>query len=329
MDFTVVVLEGAYAASVAATVDILAAARAMERAAGVAVARVEVCAIDGGRGSGAGRSSRLSSGLSVGTSRLRVHAGNARSVWIVPGLGLETAAALDARLAQPDAVRTAGAIARHVARGGRVAAACSAVFLLERAGVLAGRRATTTWWLGRLLAERAAQCAVDTHAMVCADGPIVTAGAAFAQTDLMLHLLRERCGTRLVDRLARMLLLDGRQAQARYVVPELLANGDALIGQITARIEARLPEAPSVAELAASFGMSERTLSRQVRRATGHSTLALLHSIKARRAQTLLRSSRMSVEDIAAHVGYQDASTLRRLLNKVGGGTPLAYRAAR
>lgn len=324
MDFTVVVLEGAYAAAVAATVDILAAAQAMQRAAGLPVLRVEVGAVGGG-----GAATRLSSGLSIATAPLRVGAGNAGSVWIVPGLGLETAAALDARLARPDAQKAAKAIARHVARGGRVAAACSAVFLLHRAGVLDGRRATTTWWLGRLLAERAPRCAVDTHAMVCADGPVITAGAAFAQTDLMMHLLRERSGTRLVDRLARLLLLDGRQAQAKYVVPELLANGDALIGEITARIEARLPEAPSVAELAASFGMSERTLSRQVRRATGQSTLALLHSVKARRAQTLLRSSRMSVEDIASHVGYQDASTLRRLLKKVGGGSPLAYRGAR
>jgi transcriptional regulator GlxA family with amidase domain len=319
MAFTVIVLEGAYAAGVAATLDMLAAARGLERQAGVVPVRVRVCSVDGGEVG-------LSSRTSVQTSRLRALARHDRSTWVVPGLGLTTAAAVRARLARPDAVRLAKAIARHVARGGRVAASCSAVFLLQRAGVLAGRRATTTWWLGGLLAEAERRCAVDTNAMVCADGAVVTAGAAFAQTDLMLHLLREHGGARLADLLARVLLLDGRQAQAKYVAPELLANGDELVARITSRVEAGLPNAPGVAELAACLGMAERTLSRHVRRATGRSTIALVHSVKVRRAQTLLRTTRLSVEEVAAAVGYQDASTLRRLLKKLGGGPPLTYR---
>lgn len=108
--------------------------------------------------------------------------------------------------------------------------------------------------------------------MVCVDGPVITAGAAFAQTDLVLHLLRERGGARLADRVARMLLLDGRQVQARYVIPEPLANGDPLIARITAEIARSLPSPPSIAALAARLGASGRTLSRHVRRVTGHST---------------------------------------------------------
>jgi transcriptional regulator GlxA family with amidase domain len=252
-----------------------------------------------------------------------------RSTWVVPGLGVTSAAAVRARLARPDATKLSKAIARHVSRGGRVAASCTAVFLLQEAGVLAGRRATTTWWLGGLLAEMGKRCVVDTNAMVCADGPVVTAGAAFAQTDLMLHLLRERCGARLTELVARTLLLDGRQAQARFVAHEILANGDELVARVTSQIEAKLSNPPSVAELASNLGMSERTLSRHLRRATGRSTIALVHSVKVRRAQELLQSTRLSVEDVAAEVGYQDSGTLRRLLKKLGGGPPRSYRSSR
>ncbi|XXF79689.1 helix-turn-helix domain-containing protein [Myxococcaceae bacterium GXIMD 01537] len=318
MDFTLIVLEGAFSTSVAATLDMLRAARAL----GAESLRFEVCSVDGGE-------VRLSGRMGIETSRLRVMARNDRTTWVIPGLGTTHAAAVRARLAQPDAAKLAKAVARHVARGGRVAASCTAVFLLQQAGVLTYRRATTTWWLAGLLAEMEQRCVVDANAMVCADGPIVTAGAAFAQTDLMLHLLRERCGARLVDLLARTLLLDGRQAQAKFIAPELLANGDALIARITSEVEAHFPNPPSVAELASRLAMTERTLSRHVQRVTGRSTIALVHSVKVRRAQALLQSTRLSVEDVAAEVGYQDASTLRRLMKKLGGGSPRALRTTR
>lgn len=318
MSFTIIVLEGAFATSVAATLDMLRAARSL----GAKSLEFEVCSVDGGQ-------VPLTERVSLQTSRLRVLARDDVTTWVIPGLGMTNAAAVRARLGRPDAMKLSKAIARHVSRGGRVAASCTAVFLLQQAGVLVGRRATTTWWLAGLLTELEGQCRVDSNAMVCADGPIITAGAAFAQADLMLHLLRERCGARLVDLLARTMLLDGRQAQAKFIAPELLANGDALIARITSELEAHFPNPPGVAELASRLGMTERTLSRHVRRATGRSPLALVHSVKVRRAQALLQATHLSIDDVAAEVGYQDASTLRRLMKKLGGGSPRALRSAR
>ena len=52
--------------------------------------------------------------------------------------------------------------------------------------------------------------------MVCEDGPVLTAGAALAQSDLTLHLLRARFGAGLADAVGRVLLIDGRQAQAPF-----------------------------------------------------------------------------------------------------------------
>lgn len=114
-----------------------------------------------------------------------------------------------------------------------------------------------------------------------------------------------------------MLLIDGRQAQAPFIVSEMLANGDELVAKLSARLEAALPKTLSVAELAREFCMSERTLSRHIHRVTGKSTLALVQSIRLRRARTLLETRRMTVEQVSAAVGYQDATALRRLMKKV------------
>jgi len=319
-DFTVLVLEGAYPTSVAVTVDMLTAAAALAPRVRAAVPRWRLCSIDGG-------CVPLQSGLSVATAKLPARRGRDASTWVLPGMGVEQSSALVPRLERADAVQLAAALAKHVRSGGRVAASCSSVFLLQAAGVLAGRCVTTTWWLAPWLKRLDAGILVDADRMVCADGPVVTAGAAFAQTDLMLHLLREQFGSALAEAVARTLLIDGRQAQAPFMVPEVLANGDALVARLAARIDKALPNAPSVAALAQECCMTERTLARHLQRVTGKGPLALLQSVKLRRARSLLESSRMTVEQVAEAVGYQDATALRRMMKRVAGANPSRYRA--
>lgn len=231
-------------------------------------------------------------------------------------------------LESDDAAQAVKALGRHVKSGGQAAASCSAVFLLNAAGLLEGRRATTSWWYAPLLARMAPGCTVDADRMVCADGPVVTAGAAFAQTDLMLHLLRERCGVALADAIARVLLIDGREAQAPFAVPALMANGNELVRQITRRIEASLPRPPSVTALAGELAMSSRTLARHVRAATGRGPLALVQAVRLNRARQLIESSRLTIAQVAERVGYEDATALRRLMRKSAGATPSRFRAS-
>lgn len=318
-DFTVLTLEGAYSTSVAATLGILGAAKNLAPRLGVAPPTWELFSMEGG-------TLALQDGFSTSTSRLPRRSPTDKSVWIVPGLGLDSPKAIKQRFELADACSAAAAVRGHARAGGVVAASCSGVFLLQAAGLLNGKRATTAWWLAPELKRLEPGCHVDADRMVCADGAIVTAGAAFAQTDLMLHLLRAHCGNALADAVSRVLLIDGRQAQAPFIVPEAFSNGDDLIGRLAARVEAALPDLPKIGELAQAFCMSERTLSRHVKRVTGKSTLALLQSVKQRRARALLESSRMTVEQVAAAVGYQDATALRRLMRRVAGANPSRFR---
>jgi len=318
-DFTVLVLPGAFAASVAVTLDVLRAAAALAPRLKLARPGWRVLSPSGG-------AVPLSSGMCVDSAALPRRQRADASTWIIPGLGLDNTQALADGLAGADAQRAIQAVTAHAARGGRVAASCSAVFLLQAAGLLAGRRVTTSWWMAAELRRLEPRCTVDADRMVCADGPVSTAGAAFAQTDLMLHLLRTQFGAGLADAVGRILLIDGRQAQAPFVLPAMLSNGNALVARLMARIESALPHPPSVQALAGEFAMSQRTLSRRVREATGQSTLALVQSVRLNRARMLIESSRMSIEQVAGQVGYEDATALRRLMRKSAGANPSRYR---
>lgn len=318
-DFTVLALSGAYASSVAATLDVL-------RAASLLAPRMRLPRPTWRVLSPSGTSVPLSGGMHIDAAALPLRSRADAATWIVPGLGIEDADALATRLTHADAQHAIRAVAAHAARGGRIGASCSAVFLLQAAGLLADRRVTTSWWLASELQRIEPRCSIDADRMVCADGPLSTAGAAFAQTDLMLHLLRMQFGVSLADAVARVLLIDARQAQAHYVMPTMLSNGNALIAKLVARIEASLPHPPSVETLADEFAMSQRTLSRHVRDATGKSTLALVQSVRLHRARMLIESTRMSIERIAGQVGYEDATALRRLMRKAAGANPSRYR---
>ena len=144
----------------------------------------------------------------------------------------------------------------------------------------------------------------------------------------MLYLLRKRFGTRVADGVSRVLLLHERSEQAQFVVPSMLASGDALVTRLTQRVESSLPAVPLVPELAKELCVSERTLGRYVRRATGMGTSDMIQSIRLHRARSLLQNSRMSIDQIAAAVGYQDATALRRLMRKIGGATPRQFRSS-
>jgi transcriptional regulator GlxA family with amidase domain len=320
-DFTVLVVPGAWSSSVGVTLDILSASTALANRLKIPRPKWRVMSPTGGR-------VPLSGGLYLVAGAIPLRSRTDFSTWIVPGLGVDQPAALVARLESDDAQRAIASVRRHAARGGKVAASCSAVFLLQGAGLLRERRVTTSWWLAPELRRIEPRCRVDADRMVCADGPISTAGAALAQIDLMLHLLRTQFGAALAEAVSRVLLIDGRQAQAPFVLPSLQSNGNALIGRITRRIESSLPKVPSMPMLAKEFAMSPRTLARHVRAATGRGALALLQSVRLSRARMLIETTRLRIEQIALQVGYEDASALRRLTRRAAGTVPSKFRSS-
>jgi transcriptional regulator GlxA family with amidase domain len=320
-DFEVLVVDGTNPTGVSMTRDIFDAARIFAERAGQAAPTVSFHSPAGGL-------VRLQGGLSIATKRLPSSPAQRAPVLLVPGIWVEKPSQLRERLQRDDCRQAIRYIARRAAAGATIAASCSAVFLLHAAGVLEGRHATTTWWLAPELSRNASGTIVDGSRILCVDGPVITAGAAFAQSDVILYLLRQRFGANLADGVARVLLLQERAESAQFIVPSMLASGDALVTKLTKRVEAALPDVPSVAELARELCISERTLGRRVRHATGMGTNAMIQNVRLHRARTLLRTSRMSVDQVAAAVGYSDTTALRRLMRKAIGTTPGRVRAA-
>lgn len=88
-----------------------------------------------------------------------------------------------------------------------------------------------------------------------------------------------------------------------------------------------LAEGPSLAQLAARLGLSERHLRRLCLGLTGQSAHALVETVRLREACRLLAYTRMQVQEVGYATGFDDPSYFARAFQRGMGLTPSAYRA--
>ncbi len=108
-------------------------------------------------------------------------------------------------------------IRRAAARSRRVTSVCTGAFLLARAGLLDGRRATTHWAACDALGRTYPSIEVDPDPIFVRDGNVYTSAGVTAGIDLALALVEEDLGPQAALQVARSLVLfvrrPGGQAQ--------------------------------------------------------------------------------------------------------------------
>jgi len=234
---------------------------------------------------------------------------------VVPALSAKMAEQLLPALERPDAIDAMASLRAWHAGGSGVAAACVGTFLLAEAGLLDGRAATTSWWLGPLFRERYPQVRLDESRMVVASGNVVTAGAAMGHLDLALWLIRQ-ASPDLAALVARYLLVDARPSQAPFIIPDHLARADPLVERFERWSRTRLAQGFSLDAAADALATSKRTLQRRLEAVLGKSPLSYFQDLRVERALHLLRTGHLDIEAIATEVGYANGATLRTLLRQ-------------
>jgi transcriptional regulator GlxA family with amidase domain len=248
-------------------------------------------------------------------------------VVVVPALGAKTPDTIDGALERRDVKEVCAVIREWSTAGTKVTAACTGTFVLGQSGLLDGRTATTTWWLGPHFRARFPSATLDESRMIVESRGVITAGTALAHVDLALYLVRRKSPA-LASAVARHLLYDERPSQAPYVMPDYLAHADPLVSKFEAFASAHLGSF-SMAHAARAVGASERTLERRVRGVLGKTPLSYVRDLRVERAVFALRTTDDSLEAIAESVGYSDAVTLRSLLREKTGKGVRELRAAR
>ena len=216
------------------------------------------------------------------------------------------------------------------ARGAWVMSICSGAYALARAGLLDGRRCTTHWHYSQDLANRYPAAVVDENVLYVQDGTIITSAGTAAGIDACLHLVRVELGASVAAAIARDMVVpphrDGGQAQ--FIDRPMPRCGSAPMEELLRWMVEHLDEEHSVNELAARLHMSPRTFARRFRAETGTTPAAWLNSQRVLRAQELLESTELNIDEIAREAGFGHSVLLRHHFTKVLDTSPQSYRRA-
>jgi transcriptional regulator GlxA family with amidase domain len=201
--------------------------------------------------------------------------------------------------------------------------------LLAEAGVLDGGSATTSWWLAPAFRARYPAVKLIEDELVVASDRAITAGAALAQIDLALYVVRRFAGAELAHAVARYLIVDdARSAQSPFVLISHLTRNDRVVTKAEAILRADLTRALDIDKLAQEVGVTPRTLQRHFMAATGLPPASFLRRLRLDVAAGLLRSTTDPIATIAARVGYDDERAFRRAFTKDMQASPSRYRRA-
>ena len=289
-------------------------ARARRRAAGVRGYEVSVLSPDGAP-------VRCSSGLRITPDADLEHAPAPLDTLIVPG-------GWGYREAQEDE-RLIAWIAQSAAASRRTVSVCTGAFLLARAGLLAGRRATTHWASAEALASAHPEIEVDPDPIFIRDGSLWTSAGVTAGMDLALALVEEDHDRELALTIARHLVLFLRRPGSQSQFSAALGSQQPAREPLR-EIQRAVLEEPAgehtVEAMAERAHMSARHFARAFRAETGVTPARYVERVRLEAARRLLEDTSEPIEVLAAQAGFPSAETMRRAFIRALGVSPVEYR---
>lgn len=239
---------------------------------------------------------------------------------VVGGLHAHEAAEDPALLAE---IRRAGL------RADRVVGLCTGAFILGGAGLLNGKRATTHWAFGHLLAARHPEVSVDTDPIFIGDGNTWTSAGITASLDLLLSLVGEDLGAEAARDVARYLVMflhrTGNQAQFSVQLASQATHHQPIreVQQFIADHPGADLTLPRLAERAR---MSPRHFARVFTAEVGTPPGRYVEQVRLETARRRLEEGDQTVDAIASATGFGTSESMRRAFHQRLDVSPTEYR---
>jgi transcriptional regulator GlxA family with amidase domain len=211
----------------------------------------------------------------------------------------------------------------------RVGSICTGTFILARAGLLEGRRATTHWQSAERLRSLYPHIDVHEDAIFIKDGSLYTSAGVTAGIDLALALLEEDHGHLLALTVARLMVLylkrPGGQSQFSTGLLSQFQQGGALaptLQWIRDNCRASLDNEA----LAEHASMSLRNFARVFKRETGTTPAHFIERVRLEKAVRHLEETSLALEAVARECGFRSGEHFRMAFTRFFRITPGQYR---
>jgi transcriptional regulator GlxA family with amidase domain len=198
-------------------------------------------------------------------------------------------------------------------------------WVLARAGLLNGHKATVHWEDLEDLTTAHPQIDMLPDRYVI-DRNRFTAGGAAPAADLMLHLIRSRHGTATALQVAASFITTAREGSDPQIAPQQDRRLDPRVAQTIARMTASLDAPDPTSALAARVGLSPRRLEMLFRQTVGLSPAAYALDLRLSAARRMITDTRHNLAEVALRTGFSSPSTLSRAFRAKFGTAPSRLR---
>ncbi|WP_281648321.1 helix-turn-helix domain-containing protein [Parendozoicomonas sp. Alg238-R29] len=217
--------------------------------------------------------------------------------------------------------------AQH-AGGARLCATGTGVFLLAGTGLLDGKPATTHWFYLELLNKMFPETLLKRNHLITQAGRVYCAGSVNSIADLTIHLIESLFGQGISARVEQQFSpeIRRRYSDLFYSFESSAPHPDEAVVLVQQWLHEHQQRQISMIEVADLFSMSQRTLNRRFREATGMTPTEWLTRLRVESARDLLNSTNLEIGDIALRCGFTDPGYFNRVFRKHMETTPGQYR---
>lgn len=212
--------------------------------------------------------------------------------------------------------------------GTSICAVGTGSFFLAEAGLLRNKAATTHWYYFEHFARRYPDVLLQRERFITRAGNLYCAGSVNSVRDVMLHFIDEHYGADTANQVSRHFTHEVKRSYTSTFLKQAPqhCHEDETIVEIQDWMHNQFHTPLTLETIAARFGMSVRSLNRRFRQATQRSPMQYLQQIRMDTAKELLRSSNLSVAEVAFACGYTDSSHFAAQFRRSISLSPRAYR---
>ncbi len=212
--------------------------------------------------------------------------------------------------------------------GAIISAVGTGVCFLAEAQLLDDKAATTHWHYFDQFQKHYPNVLLKRQYFITQSGNLFCTASVNALADLTVHFIQRIYNTDVASHVERHFSHEIRRSyeSISYFDGQINQHPDEDIVQAQMWLQDNYSRDIRLSEVAERFEMSVRSFNRRFKAATNKSPLQYLQEIRIQTAKDLLKTSNLTISEIAFKVGYSDMGHFTGLFKKLLSTTPSEYR---
>ena len=213
-------------------------------------------------------------------------------------------------------------------QGSIICAVGTGAFILAETGLLNHKPATTHWFFLDQFSKRYPNVIVKPNHLITQSDRLYCAGSVNSVADLMIHLMDLFFNTETASRVEQQFSPEVRRSadEVFYAFEKHSPHHDELVINIQQYLRENYSDKINMEYVAQKFSISQRTLSRRFKNATGTSPAQYLCTLRLKVTKELLKKSNLSLYEIAQTCGFKEPSYFSKAFKQSYQLSPRQYR---